>query len=110
MLYYQQGDVLIKPLSDRPHLQRAIEQTDTRIEEVDELVAREGESGNTHRIKGKIKKYIPKYGSEIIFTLTEEATIYHEEHGPITIPPGDYYIDAVREFDPIENTTRRVYD
>jgi hypothetical protein len=36
------------------------------------------------------------------------ATIVHEEHGPITLPPGDYQITIQREYEP--ESIRNVQD
>lgn len=43
------------------------------------------------------------------FSLTKKATVKHEEHKPITLPPGDYVSDIVRESDPFEGE-RKVQD
>lgn len=112
--YWQQGDVLIKELPEkeesRPWRLRGVEKRKTK--EVEELTAAYGEStGHSHRIVGRIKKYIPDYPTnEIVFELLEEATIYHEEHGEITLPPGKYFIEQVQEFDHFREEARRVID
>ena len=38
------------------------------------------------------------------------ATLYHEEHKPLTVPPGTYRRSIVREFDHISQSTRNVVD
>ena len=36
--------------------------------------------------------------------------ITHQEHGPITVPPGDYDIRIVNEFDHFREAARKVVD
>ena len=38
------------------------------------------------------------------------ATLYHEEHNPLEIPPGLYRRTIIREFDHISNSFREVLD
>jgi hypothetical protein len=38
------------------------------------------------------------------------ATLYHEEHNPLTVPPGLYRRTIIREFDHISNSFREVLD
>jgi hypothetical protein len=38
------------------------------------------------------------------------TTIVHEEHDPITIPPGDYVIGTVLEYDHFAEEARKVID
>ena len=38
------------------------------------------------------------------------ATLYHEEHNPLTDPPGLYRRTIIREFDHISNSFREVLD
>ncbi len=38
------------------------------------------------------------------------ATLYHEEHNPLNVPPGIYRRTIIREFDHIGNSTRAVVD
>ena len=44
------------------------------------------------------------------FEITEDATIKHQEHDPITLPSGIYRVKIVKEYDPFSNTTRGVAD
>ena len=44
------------------------------------------------------------------FEITEDATIKHQEHDPITLPSGIYRVRIVKEYDPFSNTTRGVAD
>jgi hypothetical protein len=38
------------------------------------------------------------------------TTVVHEEHHAVAIPPGDYLIGIVREFDHFAGESRRVID
>ena len=38
------------------------------------------------------------------------ATLYHEEHNPLTVPPGLYRRSIIREYDHISNSFREVLD
>ena len=51
---------------------------------------------------GSVPKYVHIEGGS--------ATIKHEEHNPLTIPPGHYQVRIVREFDHISRTIRSVMD
>ena len=113
MAYFQQGDVLIKPIHELPNWQRQEVEGRNR-QEVPELILAEGENtGHAHRLKGKIVKFVPKSTRQtelIVFEVTEDAVLSHEEHKSFTLPAGTYYIEQVREFDHFTNESRRVYD
>ena len=38
------------------------------------------------------------------------ATLYHEEHNPLIVPPGLYRRTIIREYDHISNSFRKVWD
>ena len=38
------------------------------------------------------------------------ATLYHEEHNPLTVPPGLYRRTIIREYDHISQSSREVWD
>lgn len=111
--YYQQGDVLIIPIDlndNSSYLAECIREGTKK--HVNELVVAYGEaSGHSHVIRGKITQFIPKWqGNTVAFELTEEAYIYHEEHGEILLPAGTYYIETVREYDHFTEESRYVRD
>ena len=39
-----------------------------------------------------------------------DATVIHEEHGPVTLPPGEYEIGIVKEYDYDREESRNVID
>lgn len=113
MAYYQQGDVLIKEYDESAVGKWRHDRIEARKRrELDEFVVAEGEAtGHSHKIKGKIVNYVPAHRTDqIVFELTEASTIYHEEHGEITLPPGKYYIEQVREYDHFAEESRVVRD
>ncbi|WP_395749174.1 hypothetical protein [Prosthecobacter sp.] len=97
---WRQGDVFIIATDELPK----------------ELKARppvlaEGEvTGHAHRIKAGTRAQVLADASGGLFLDVEdaEATILHEEHGPVTVPRGQYLVRIQREYHPKE--IRRVID
>jgi hypothetical protein len=52
------------------------------------------------------------YRDNLTYYLVEggPATLYHEEHNPLTVPPGLYRRSIIREYDHISNSFRKVWD
>lgn len=91
---YRHGDVLVSAIdampsgaAKRPH-----------------LVLAEGEmTGHAHRIAELGSAELFQRGSEMFLrVLTSTATLVHDEHGPITLPRGDYRVWKQREYSPRE--------
>lgn len=102
MKYYQQGDVLIKPVKGIPNI-KTKKKLKTKV-----LVEGE-ETGHAHRItSGKHELYA--IGQTIYLQALAEVTVKHEEHEPIILPKGTYKIDQVREVDHFKDQVRRVVD
>lgn len=89
MNYYQQGDVLLF-IEKIP--KSAKEDLKTHIIEHGE------HTGHAHRLTSQDFVHLqnPKT-KERFLRIVKETTIAHEEHNPITLPPGDYRIGRVRE-------------
>tara|TARA_B100002003_G_C13938659_1_gene455645 strand:- start:358 stop:747 length:390 start_codon:yes stop_codon:yes gene_type:complete len=125
---YQQGDVLLVavPNKEVPNIK---ENYHTKTHEVQEgkVVLAEGEAtGHHHRFEiDRLDPSVfissfhsrPSYFNRSIGQFPEyihieggEATLYHEEHNSLSIPPGLYRRSIVREFDHIGNSTRAVVD
>jgi hypothetical protein len=66
-------------------------------------------TGHVHLIDDPAVEVTEREDKVREFSLTKKATVKHEEHKPITLPPGDYVSDIVRESDPFEGE-RRVQD
>ena len=73
-------------------------------------VLAEGEiTGHAHRLQDPASGHVFSVGSELYLeVLGDTATVVHEEHGPITVPRGNYMVRIQREYSPRE--IRRVVD
>ena len=98
---YRQGDVFVIKSS----IPKDAKKVNGRI------ILAEGEVTGHHHAISVIDETICKaYEKDGIMYLHIEAPVdlVHEEHGPITIPPGDYMSYIQREYDVI--SSRRVAD
>jgi len=96
---YQQGDVLI-------------EEWEGKIEgnKLDHLILQEGEAtGHAHRVSSGLAELFES-GSTKFLKVKKETTISHEEHKPIILPPGNYRVRRVREYDHFLEESRNVQD
>lgn len=96
----QQGDVLIFSGAAIP---KSAKQLESRA-------LREGEhTGHSHAaVSDDVLLFIQ---DGVLFMRAPSGTeIVHEEHHSVTVPPGDYRIGAVREFDYLANMSRAIMD
>lgn len=102
MNYRQQGDVLFKPVANIPKECKAINTN----------VVQEGElTGHAHRLyDGDFEILQHPETKQKFLRIVKETEIRHEEHKAFKLPPGEYYIDIVREVDHFEKLTRQVAD
>ena len=111
---YQQGDVILTLTDNIPSSQHNIVDCDNKV------VIAEGEgTGHHHRFElDKLdpevsvqgwKKHWDQFPTMVQIT-GGSATLYHEEHNPLTLPGGVYQITFVREMDHISGRERRVVD
>ena len=125
---YQQGDVLLVALpKEEVRNNQARFNTRTHDGEEKKVILAEGEAtGHHHRFEiqklargTSIVSYhdrSPYVGQRVsrfphyILIKGGPATLYHEEHNPLTLPPGLYRRSIVREFDHISRSTRTVVD
>lgn len=99
----QQGDVLIVAVDAIP---------ESAKKKNGAITLAEGEStGHAHRIEdvAGCTAYEDDNGT-LWLNVENETTVTHEEHKPVTLPPGTYKISIVREVDPFENEIRSVAD
>lgn len=89
---WRQGDVFIAPIptipadaQPRPH-----------------CVLAEGEvTGHSHRVKESgVARLFARAGSLFLEVTAVQATVAHEEHGPVTLPRGTYRVWQQREYSP----------
>lgn len=125
--WYQQGDVIIEPLSVRglkfPDQGKTMEQKDSR----GYLLALGEVTGHAHAleiaegievIEAPQKVLILRDGTEeqeevryfIRVKGKTGARVSHEEHGVVTLPPGEYIVRGIREYDHFAEESRRVID
>lgn len=100
-IIYQHGDVVlvVKPMPDD-------------LTKLSTKVIQEGEStGHAHRLhtqSAEIWEH-PKTKARHL-RIVEPSALRHEEHKEIMLPPGEYEVRIVREFDHFKEEARRVID
>lgn len=94
MVMYRQGDVLVASVSKLP--QSCVSQ--------EKCVLALGEStGHMHQIKDSAFLWVDTDGTKYVEVYGSEATLQHEEHGPIVLPgPAIYRVTIQREYSPEE--------
>ena len=99
-IWYQQGDVTIKPIAAIP----------TGATDTNSRVLAEGEAtGHKHLAEAEdVTLYL--HERVLYMHAPTGTTVVHEEHGPLIIPPGEYQIGIVREFDHFAEEARPVWD
>jgi hypothetical protein len=96
----QQGDVLLKTIESIPDSAKAYKNTHVA----------EGEAtGHYHDAQGEGLVVLEKYGT-LYVQAPNGGKIIHQEHKEVTLPPGNYQVDIVREYDHFEEEARRVMD
>lgn len=100
--YYQQGDVILKPVKEIP----------AGLKKRKSLVLAEGEAtGHRHQALGNAELFEQEEERKLFLIVhSEGATIRHEEHLPIDMPPGVFQISIVREYDHFDEEAREVVD
>lgn len=75
-------------------------------------VLQEGEhTGHAHRLFGDTHAVFEEPKTKVKYLrLVEPTALRHEEHKEIILPPGDYRIGIVREYDHFREEARRVVD
>lgn len=87
----QQGDVQLLRLTKIPDGEH-------KIISKGRCILAHGESGHSHIIEDDEAELI-QIGERMLLKLEKEATLVHEEHGPITLSPGIWEIGQVIEKD-----------
>ena len=99
----QQGDVIVRKLSSLPAGNR-------KIISRGKLVLAEGEStGHYHGIVEENSELLD-IGGTIVLDLKEDATLTHQEHGPVTLEKGFWEVGRVQEYDYFSKMKRQVVD
>jgi hypothetical protein len=98
--WYQQGDVTIKPIDKIP----------TNANPTRSRVLAEGEAtGHKHLAQADDVQLFLHQGT-LYMSAPNGTIVVHEEHRPIEIPPGEYQIGTVREYDHFGEKARPVVD
>lgn len=100
---WQQGDVVGRKLESLPDGEQ-------KLVSRKRLVLAEGEhTGHSHTIEDDDAELI-QIGERMLLKLTKQATVTHQEHGPITMEPGIWEIGRVKEYDWFQKMERQVMD
>ena len=101
--WYQQGDVTIKPVN-------AIPPGATAAPDARGRVLAEGEAtGHKHVAEAEDVRLFLHDGA-LYMRAPSGTTVVHDEHHVLDIPPGDYLIGTVREYDHFAEVARPVWD
>jgi hypothetical protein len=99
-VWYQQGDVTIKPVAAIP----------ANATPASGSVLAEGEAtGHKHLAEAEDVRLFLHDGM-LYMSAPSGTTVVHEEHRVVEVPPGDYLIGTVREYDHFAEEARRVID
>lgn len=92
-LIYRQGDVLIRRIGSLP--------TQKAVQRPSGIVAFGEVTGHAHRVEDLTKAEVLEVGAGLYMRVSSEGVrLVHEEHAPITLPPGNYEIEIQREYTP----------
>jgi hypothetical protein len=97
---YQQGDVLIKEVPAIP---------EGAVDNGSRVLAEGEATGHKHLAASEDVRLFLHEGT-LYMHAPSGTTVVHEEHHVIDIPPGDYQIGQVREYDHFTEAARPVVD
>ena len=90
---YRQGDVLIRRITKLP-----AESAQLRASGI---LAYGEVTGHAHKVEDLTHAEVLEVDEGLFLRVGAEGVrIVHEEHAPITLPPGDYEVDIQREYTP----------
>lgn len=98
---YRQGDVMFIPVATLPDGERK--------KRKDGAAAYGEVTGHSHRLADMETAEVLEIADGLFVRVSETgvsidgdagATFVHEEHGPVSLPPGDYQIRIQREYSP----------
>jgi hypothetical protein len=99
-VWYQQGDVTIKPVADIPG----------GASPLGGSVLAEGEATGHKHLAEAVDVTLFMHDGALYMRAPSGTRIVHEEHHALDIPPGDYLVGKVREYDHFAEASRPVYD
>ena len=103
MAYQQQGDVLLKRINGLPAKKKEMKELKTNV-------LKEGEhTGHAHRIaEGNFQLF--EHKKKMVLLALTMLRLKHEEHAMLKVPPGEYIIDSVKEYNHLDEESRAVAD
>jgi len=103
---YQQGDVLVNPISELPEGLKSVSAVNGN------LILAEGEvTGHFHGIKDDGNVALMEDDQGTLFMKVDEPSILtHQEHNAFTIEPGIFKIGIVQEYDHFAEHAANVAD
>ena len=97
----QQGDVIL----------RKTEIDLSEAKDCGHLTLAEGEvTGHSHRIREGQAKLLMLGTVMYLKVISEQAKLFHDEHGEINVPSGIYEVGRVKEYDHFKEESRQVVD
>jgi hypothetical protein len=96
-MLWRQGDVYILTVDSIPE----------SAKQLPRCILAEGEAtGHSHRILQTESASLFQAGQQrFLRVLAEPVTLVHDEHAPVTLPPGLYLVWQQREYSPSGNRT-----
>lgn len=97
-----QGDVFIFK-AEIPEFARKLGSSDGSF-----VLAKGETTGHKHVARGEIEAY--EQDGVLYLRVNSPSEVTHEEHMPISLPPGEWQVGQVREYDPFSEECRKVAD
>jgi len=98
MKLYRQGDVLLQAVNEIPAGLQPVPKDAGRT-----ILAYGEVTGHAHQVIGDVEFLAADLQEmeERFLRVAQEATVVHEEHDTITLPPGGYRVVRQREYAPL---------
>ncbi len=98
----RQGDVYLKPADMPSGKGKRVRAVRGRI-----ILARGEATGHHHSVRADVAELFD-FDGHMVLVVSEPTPLEHQEHAPIEIAPGTYFVVRQREYHPQE--VRRVQD
>lgn len=107
MKIFQQGDVILKVVSSVPAGPRKEDDLTKKG-----ILALGEATGHCHQLERTEldEADVFRINEELFMVVKKAVALKHQEHNPVTVPPGTYKVDIVRETDHLSGVIRRVAD
>lgn len=104
-MLYRQGDVLIRRVEEIPGGLERVPRENGRV-----VLAHGEVTGHAHVVEGEVEFLAADLEEMegVFLRVLAEASVVHEEHATLVLPPADYEVVYQREYAPEE--IRRVAD